>query len=84
MNYFRNEPFTYDRRCPPLYLAEDNITSQEKAARHKRMKHASREYFRLALRDDTDYQTPMPSLGCQLGEYAMYLIVQRNVTRRTP
>lgn len=82
MDFFKNEPFGYNRSYAPMFFRAPH--SKEEADRmQERMQQASREYFRVALTPGSTYRTDMPSLGCQLGEYAMFLVVQRKHGRKS-
>lgn len=80
--FFSPQPFTYDRRYPPLFFVAPQ-NEEEEEWRQRSLQRVSREYFRLGTRPDTTHQTSL-SNGMELGELAMFICCRRNDKRRRP
>lgn len=79
--FFSEDSFFYDRRYPPLFFHEPK-TKKEDRKRVEAMYKMSREYFRLGSQPGSTHHTTMP-IGLTLGEYAMYLCIEKNYRRQS-
>lgn len=77
---FTDTAFTYDRRYPPLFFVTPTNEDEERQC-HQSMARVAREYFRLGSKPENTDMTTL-SNGSTLGEYAMYVCVERNTKRR--